>query len=324
MQLQKTPMIRLLRNILRLLRPRQWIKNGAIFVALLFSGQLFDVKSFSEVAEGFFIFCALSSSIYIINDMLDIEKDRIHPFKRYRPLAHNDVPIPLAALLAVILAIGSFVASYFLSPGFFAIAIIYFVLHVLYSLVFKHIEIIDILTLAAGYMLRVYAGEVVSGFHISAWLFLTVISLSLFLAIGKRRSEITLLAHHASAKGQILATRKTLSHYSEKLLDVYLSIFATSTFISYSLFTFLVNPQGVQVVNELIPDDILGTYLQRKWLMITIIPVVYGLMRYLQRIYEKHEGESPERLLFSDRPLLAAVLIYTLLVIFIIYFIKAY
>lgn len=315
-------MKKLLRDILRLLRPRQWIKNGAIFVALIFSGQLFDSTLFLAVAEGFLIFCALSSSIYIINDMLDIEKDRIHPFKRFRPLAHNDVSVPLAAIIAVILAIGSLVASYFVSPGFFAIAVIYLVLHILYSLVFKHIEIIDILTLAAGYILRVYAGEVVSGFHLSAWLLLTVISLSLFLAIGKRRSEITLLAHHA--KGQILETRKTLTHYSEKLLDVYLSIFATSTFISYSLFTFLVNPQGIQMASDFIPDDILGTYLQRKWLMITIIPVVYGLMRYLQRIYENHEGESPERVLFSDRPLLISVLIYTVLVIFIIYFIRAY
>src|SRR6185369_6499183 len=159
--------------------------------------------------------------------------------------------------------------------------------HVLYSLLLQHIEIIDILTLAGGYMLRVFAGEVVAGYHISAWLFLTVIYLSLFLAIGKRRSELTLLAHHA--KGQIISTRKTLSHYSEKLLDVYLSIFATSTFISYSLFTFLVNPQGVQVANEFLQDNILAGYLQRKWLMITIIPVVYGLMRYLQRIYEKQE-----------------------------------
>lgn len=315
-------MITLLRNILRLLRPRQWIKNGALYVALIFSGQLFDLGSFINVSYGFFIFCALSSSIYIINDMLDIQKDQMHPFKRFRPLAHGDVPIPLAAGIATFLAIISITSSYFISPGFFVIAVIYFILHVLYSLVFKHIEIIDILVLAGGYMLRVLAGEVVSGFHISAWLFLTVISLSLFLAIGKRRSEITLLAHHA--KGQIISTRKTLSHYSEKLLDVYLSIFATSTFIAYSLFTFLVNPQGVQFETTLIPDDILGTYLQRKWLMITIIPVVYGLMRYLQRIYEKHEGESPERLLFSDRPLLAAVLIYTLLVIFIIYFVRAY
>ncbi len=315
-------MKKLLRNILRLLRPRQWIKNGALFVALIFSGQLFNPVLFLNVTYAFFIFCALSSSIYVINDMLDIQKDRIHPFKRFRPLAHEDVSVSLAAAIAIALAIFSLVASYFLAPGFFVVAVIYFVLHVLYSLLLKHIEIIDILTLAGGYMLRVFAGEVISGYHISAWLFLTVISLSLFLAIGKRRSELTLLAHHA--KGQVITTRKTLSHYSEKLLDVYLSIFATSTFISYSLFTFLVNPQGVQVSNGIVPDSILAAYLQRKWVMITIIPVVYGLMRYLQRIYEKHEGESPERVLFSDRPLLAATLIYTLLVIFILYVVKAY
>ena len=315
-------MILLLRNILRLLRPRQWIKNGAVFGALIFSGQLFNPTMFITVSYGFFIFCALSSSIYIINDILDVQKDRIHPFKRFRPLANNDLSILSAIIIATILAISSITASYFMPPGFFIIAVIYFALHVLYSLVFKHIEIIDILTLAGGYMLRVLAGEVVSGFHLSAWLFLTVISLSLFLAIGKRRSELTLLAHHA--KNQIISTRKTLSHYTEKLLDVYLSIFATSTFIAYSLFTFLANPQGLQFSTDLIPANFLGSYLQRKWLMITIIPVVYGLMRYLQRIYEKQEGESPERVLFSDRPLLFAVLIYTILVILVIYFIKYY
>ena len=320
MRLPKTPMIKLLRNTLRLLRPRQWIKNGAIFGAIIFSGRLFDLTILQKVSWGFLIFCAISSSIYVINDFFDIKKDRMHPFKRFRPLAHNDVPLRLAAAVAVLLAVGSLIASYFLGPGFFAITIVYFILHVCYSAFLKHIEIIDILTLAGGYILRVFAGEVVSGYHISAWLFLTVISLALFLAIGKRRSELTLLANQT--KEQINTTRKTLSHYTEKLLDVYLSIFATSTFLSYALFAFLVNPKGITFDTNLIPADILGTYLQRKWLMITIIPVVYGLMRYLQRIYEKHEGESPERVLFSDRPLLGSIIIYTVLVILIIYFIK--
>src|SRR5205085_1738394 len=180
------------------------------------------------------------------------------------------------------------ILSYFISPGFFAIALIYFFLHLSYSALLKNIEIIDILALAAGYMLRVYAGEVVSTYHISAWLLLTTISISLFLAIGKRRSELTLLSQQPKAQSMILSTRKTLSHYSEKLLDVYLSIFATSTFISYALFTFLEDPKGLQFQTDLIPADLLGTYLQRKWLMVTIIPVAYGLMRYLQRIYEKH------------------------------------
>src|SRR5258706_1639531 len=139
MQLPKTPMIKLLRDILRLLRPRQWIKNSAIFGALLFSGQLFDGPMFFQVSLGFLIFCALSSSIYIINDMFDIEKDRLHPFKRLRPLANNEIPIPLAMAIAAVLAVGSLVASFFVNPGFFAVAIIYFILHVLYSLFLKHI-----------------------------------------------------------------------------------------------------------------------------------------------------------------------------------------
>ncbi len=180
MQLQKKQMIKLLRNILRLLRPRQWIKNGAIFAALIFSGQLLDTPTLLSVCYGFLIFCALSSSIYVINDMFDVNKDRLHPFKRFRPLAHNDVSLPLAAGIAVVLGAGSLISSYFVAPGFFLIALVYFILHVLYSLFLKHIEIIDILTLAGGYILRVFAGEVLSGFHISAWLFLTVISLSLF------------------------------------------------------------------------------------------------------------------------------------------------
>ena len=310
----------LLRNIFRLLRPRQWIKNFAIFAAILLSGYFFNFQALLNVFYGFIIFCAVSSSIYVINDLFDIKKDRMHPFKKFRPLANNEVPIPLAIAIAIILAVGSIIASYNINAGFFIVTIVYFLLHISYSAFLKHIEIVDILTLAGGYILRVFAGEVVSGFHISAWLFLTVISLSLFLAIGKRRSELTLLSHQGTSS-TIITTRKTLSHYSEKLLDVYLSIFATSTFISYALFTFLENPKGVMFSTDLIPADILGTYLQRKWLMVTIIPVAYGLMRYLQRIYEKHEGESPERVLFSDRPLLAAVIVWTLLVIWIIYFV---
>lgn len=306
------------RDILRLLRPRQWIKNFAIFAALLFSNQLFDLIMIQKVIEGLVIFCAISSAIYVINDILDAEKDRLHPFKKYRPIASGKVTVKAAIIIAVILATSSIIASYFVAPGFFLITVIYFVLHLAYSAYLKHIEIVDILTLAAGYILRVFAGEVVTNSHISAWLFLTVICLSMFLAIGKRRSELTLLSHQPIPQ---LATRKTLSHYSEKLLDIYLSIFATSTFISYALFTFLENPKGLQFNFDLIPADILGTILQRKWLMITIIPVAYGIMRYLQRIYEKHEGESPERLLFSDRPLLISVIIWALSVIILMYFI---
>ena len=309
-----------LRDIFRLLRPRQWIKNFAIFAVFIFSGEILNVNLVSKVCFGFLVFCLISSAIYVINDIFDIKKDRLHPFKKFRPLANGDISKPQAIVIAIILLIISLIGSYLVSPAFFIITLIYFIMQFSYTILLKHIEIIDILTLAGGYILRVIAGEVVTAIHTSAWLILTVIALSLFLAIGKRRSELTLLASRNGT--QALTVRKTLSHYSEKLLDVYLSIFATSTFISYALFTFQENPRGVTLNTDLIPADILGTYLQRKWLMITIIPVAYGLMRYLQRIYEKHEGESPERVLFSDRPLLISVLVWVVMTIGILYFVR--
>ena len=307
-----------LREVLRLLRPRQWLKNFAVFGAITFSGELFNIPILVDVILGFIVFCAISSGIYVINDIFDIEKDKLHPFKKFRPLPSGKISLKEAKLIALTLCVGTLFASYFLTPSFFLITVIYLILNVAYSSVLKNIEIIDILAIAGGYILRVYAGEFVSGFHISVWLLLTTISLSLFLAIGKRRSELTLISQHTSA--QIAATRKTLSHYSERLLDVYASIFATSTFISYALFTFLSNSNN-QITNTILLPDFFPEYLQRKWLMITIAPVVYGLMRYLQDIYERHEGESPERVIFSDKALLASVIIWVVLVITITYFI---
>ena len=252
----------------------------------------------------------------------DIEKDKLHPFKRFRPLAHGDISVNMAIVISGILMASALIGSYFISLPFLAITIIYLLLQLSYSIVLKNIAVIDILALAGGYILRVYASEVVIDYqyHISVWLLLTTISLSLFLAVGKRRRELTLVSQHNSVN--IAAIRKSLSHYSERLLDVYASIFATSTFISYSLFTFLENSQEMQTVsNDILLPNFLPSYLQRKWLMVTIVPVVYGLMRYLQDIYEKHEGESPERVLFSDKSLLATVVIWVLMVFFVVYII---
>lgn len=308
-------------NILRLLRPRQWLKNLAIFAAITFTGQLFDLDVIQKITFGFFILCGLSSAIYIINDIFDVEKDKMHPFKRFRPLAHGDISISNATILAIFLTFFSLLFSFYINPAFFILALIYFLMQFFYSSSLKNIAVLDIMILAIGYILRVYAGEVISGFHISAWLLLTTISLSLFLAVGKRRSELTLISQYTGAK--IQQTRKSLSHYSEKILDVYASVFATSTFITYSLFTFLENPLGFKLSLGVLMPEFLPTFLQRKWLMLTIIPVVYGLMRYIQDVYEKHEGESPERVLFSDKPLLTTVVIWVILVIVIIYFIGA-
>jgi len=306
-------------SLAKLLRPKQWIKNLAVFAAITFAGELFDPLSFQKVFLAFIAFCALSSATYIINDAFDIKKDRLHPFKRFRPLASSAIPVSMALVIAILLIASSMTIALFVNPGFLFLAIIYMTVQLLYSLFLKSIAIVDILAIASGYILRVYGGEFAAGSHISVWLLLTVISVSLFLAIGKRRSELTLLSSNKEVN--IAAVRKTLSHYSERLLDVYASIFATSTFISYSLFTFLENPKGFKLGISVLFPEYLPTFLERKWLMLTIAPVVYGLMRYLQDIYENKEGESPDRVLLSDKPLLITVITWVLLVIGIIYFI---
>lgn len=305
-------------NIFRLLRPRQWVKNLALFAAVTFTGELFNPEATIPVILGFIVFCGVSSASYIINDIIDVKNDRLHPFKKYRPIAHGDISVPFAIILATTLLLTSLTLALFVNIAFFLFVIVYLILQASYSTVLKTITIIDILAIAAGYILRVYGGEFASGYHISVWLLLTTISISLFLAVGKRRSELTLLTANAGAN--IASVRKTLSHYSDKLLDVYAAVFATSTFITYSLFTFLENPGGLTIEfgSIIIPDA--PQFLQRKWLMLTIIPVVYGLMRYLQDIYEKNEGESPEKVLFNDKPLLITIGVWIFMVIFIIYF----
>lgn len=312
-------MIKIAYNTLRLLRPRQWIKNTAVFAAIVFSGNFFEWQIFQKVLFAFIAFCALSSASYIFNDIFDIQKDRLHPFKRFRPLANKTLSIAYALGVSFVLIVFSFLLGFFVNPAFLILGVIYLTIQFFYSTVLKPIAVVDILAIALGYILRVYAGELAGGVHISVWLLLTTISLSLFLAIGKRRSELTLVSQSKSIN--IADVRKTLSHYSERLLDVYASIFATSTFVSYTLFTFLENPRGFNLGLSIFLPDFLPAFFQRKWLMITIVPVVYGLMRYLQDIYEKHEGESPERVLTSDKPLLITVLTWIVLVIAIIYLI---
>lgn len=304
--------------LFKLLRPRQWIKNLALFAAVTFSGQLFNPSTFWQVLMGFSAFCLLSSSTYIINDLLDVHKDRLHPFKRNRPIASGKVSINEAFVLLTVTLGAALILSFYLNWVFFLIAVVYLVLQMLYSLFFKSIAVFDILFIASGYILRILAGASIANFHISVWLLLTTISLSLFLATGKRRSELTLL--QGVKKIKIDEIRKSLSHYSEPLLDSFSAIFATSTFIFYTMFTFLANPTGLQIqIDVLLPEFLPFEFLNRKWLMITIIPVIYGIMRYLQDIYERKEGESPDKVLMSDKSLLGAVISWAFLVIFIIY-----
>jgi len=305
--------------LFKLLRPRQWMKNLALFAAIVFGGSLFNIDALSRVILAFISFCLLASSTYIINDLVDATKDKLHPFKKARPIPSGEVGTQEAIFIFALMIASAFFFANLVGGAFIFFCFLYLGIQFLYSFIFKSIEIFDIFFIAAGYILRVLAGETLVDYHLSVWLLLTTISLSLFLAIGKRRAELTLLKNYTGAR--VVEIRQSLSHYSEPLLDVYTVMFATATAIFYSLFTFLENPGGIRLNLDILMPDFLPGFLHRKWLMITIFPVLYGIMRYLQDIYEKQEGESPERVLLSDRPLLASLIVWGLLVIFIIYFI---
>ncbi len=305
--------------LLKLLRPRQWIKNFALFAGITFSGLLFESEPLTRVSIAFISFCFLSSATYIINDILDVQKDRLHPFKRMRPLASGKVSFVEAGVLCAVILVSALLLAGSLGGLFLFIAIIYLAIQILYSLIFKGVVIFDIFFIASGYILRVLAGGEIVDYHISVWLLLTTVSLSLFLAVGKRRSELTLLRNRKESKIQEI--RQSLSHYSENLLDAYTAIFATTAILFYTMFTFLEHPSGMRISLNFLLPEYLPYYLQRKWLMITILPVIYGIMRYMQDIYEKSEGESPDRVLLADKSLLASVILWVLTVIAVIYFI---
>ena len=302
--------------LFRTIRPRQWLKNLSLYAALIFSGLLFAKGLFGQVTQAIAAFTLLTSAVYILNDLADVKADRLHPFKRQRPIASGALPVPLAVFIMLLLALTGLVWSYVLSYFFFLTCLVYIVLQVGYNAKLKQIPIVDVLVVASGYILRVYGGAFVIEAHMDVWFLLTVISVSLFLAIGKRRSELTLL----KGSGSTEQIRSTLKRYNEQLLDIYTSMFATATWLTYSLFTFN-HPRIVPVGKVLnLMASLPRTLLSEKLLMVTIPFVVYGVMRYLQLIYEKNEGESPERVLLSDEPLMATVVMWGILVVGILYY----
>lgn len=295
-------------------RPRQWIKNLALFAPAVFTGQLINTESVLRVIFGVIIFSLLSSANYLINDILDAKADSLHPFKKRRPIAAGALNKNLAKLVALILIFGGLIWAVQMELFFGISAFVFVILGLLYSFWFKKLILIDVLAIAAGFILRVYAGAVIIDAHVTVWFLLAVSSLSLFLAIGKRRSERTLLQDKAAF------VRKTLLHYPESLLDSLTAVFASSTFLTYALFTFSEPlPQTAPQVLIILGENLPRTFFATKFLMITIPFVVYGLMRYLFLIYEKKEGESPEKILISDKPLLATCILWFLLVLLVIY-----
>lgn len=308
--------------ILRSARPRQWVKNFALYAALVFSGLFFFVPGDSwpyavTVTYAFVVFCLLTSAVYIINDIIDYDSDRQHPVKRRRPIASGKLPIPVATFAAITMLTSVFFMSLWL-PLFFQVLVLgYFLLQVLYALKTKNIAIFDVISIALGFLIRIYAGAVVVNLHMSVWFLLTVVSASLFLAVGKRQSERTLM--EGRGDHTMGDTRVALKRYSQRLLDQYTGMFANATWLTYALFTFQ---------NEVIrPDERFATlygFLPRtlqsqKLLMLTLPFVIIGIMRYLQLVYEDNEGESPERVLWRDKVLFGIVLSFGISVMVVIY-----
>lgn len=285
-------------TLLKAMRPKQWTKNIFVLAALVFDAKLFVSEFLFKSLLAFVLFCAISSAVYLINDLSDIERDRQHPTKRNRPLASGQLAPGLALTVAVLLVAISMPIGYGLDPLFAAIAGIYLLTMVLYSFWLKNIVIIDVLTVAAGFVLRVAAGVVVvKTARFSPWLYLCMVLLALFIAISKRRHELVLLNESANEH------RSIFNEYSLPLLDDMIRMVTACTAMAYSLYTF--SAVGLPPSHAM---------------MLTIPFVLYGLFRYMYLVHIKGEGGEPEDLLLKDRPLSLAVVLWGLAVIIILYF----
>ena len=288
----------LLINIIKEMRVKQYTKNLFIYAATLFSGNIFNLNILRLTTEAFIAFSLVASVVYILNDIVDKEKDKQHPKKCYRPIASGKISVKLAILLICIFLLISFVISCNINIKLSIIMLIYLVMNILYSWKLKHIVIIDIMIIAIGFVLRALAGVVVINSGITAWFILCVFMLSLFLAIGKRRAEMKLFVK--SAKN----TRKVLKQYSVQLLDQLLIIVTAITLTSYSLFAIQMTYAHEYILGE-----------ELSYMMITIPLVVYGMFRYLYLIYIEGLGEAPDEILLKDKYIWMTIVLYIFCVI---------
>jgi 4-hydroxybenzoate polyprenyltransferase len=284
--------------LLESLRPAQWVKNGFVFAALIFSRSLMDWHRTERVALAAVVFCLISGAGYLFNDILDAAEDRQHPVKRLRPVASGRLSVRVAASAAALLALAVLAGAWVLDREFFLVTASYAVLNGLYSLFLKRVMLLDVFVIAAGFVLRVLGGGVVIHVEISAWLIVCTTLLALFLALTKRRHELVLLGRNASNHRPILA------HYSPYFLDQLIGIVTASTVMSYALYTLSGD------VNAKFPG---------KRLELTIPFVLFGIFRYLYLVHQTSEGGNPTRLLLTDRVLLAVVLMWAAVVVLVIY-----
>jgi 4-hydroxybenzoate polyprenyltransferase len=285
-------------SLLRSLRPGQWTKNLLVFAGLIFGLRMFEPAAVATAVAAFVIFCGLSGVVYLVNDLKDRDTDRQHPLKRHRPLAAGTLPVSVAVAAAIVLTAASLAGALAINRSFAVVAVAYLALQTLYSGVLKHIVILDVLTIAIGFVLRAIAGAVAIDVAISHWLFVCTILLALFLGLAKRRHELVLLA------GGAISHRPILSEYSAYLLDQMIAVVTASTLIAYIFYT--ISPETEQKF---------GT----AWLGLTIPFPLYGIFRYLYLVHKREGGGSPADLLLNDRPLLTCVTLWVAAVVLIIY-----
>jgi 4-hydroxybenzoate polyprenyltransferase len=285
-------------NLLRSLRPAQWTKNLVVFAGLLFGLKLFDAGAVLQATAAALVFCVLSGVVYLVNDIMDREADRRHPLKAKRPIAAGHLPVGVAAAAAAVLAAGALAGAFWLHAGFGGVAVGYLLLQLAYSGPLKHIVIIDVLTIAMGFVLRAVAGAVVINVPIGHWLLVVTILLALFLALSKRRHELVLLANGA------VEHRRILGEYSPYLLDQMIGVVTASTLIAYTFYS--ISPETV----EKFGTDGLG---------LTVPFALYGIFRYLYLVHLREGGGSPTEMLLTDTPLLVCVALWALAVVVILY-----
>ncbi|UCC65047.1 MAG: decaprenyl-phosphate phosphoribosyltransferase [Anaerolineae bacterium] len=283
--------------LLQTMRPKQWAKNIFIFGALVFDKKLFEPAFFLRTLAAFVMFCLLSSTVYIINDLGDIEKDRQHPIKRHRPLASGRLMPSVALGAAIGFLVVLFPLAFFLDEWFGVIALAYLVNNLLYTYWLKNVVIVDVLSIAAGFVMRVGAGAaVIPTQRFSPWIYVCMTLLALFLGFGKRRHELALLASDANNH------RRVLDDYSLRFLDEMMGVVTASTVMAYAIYTF--SAEGLPPNHSM---------------MLTVPFVLYAVFRYLYLIHVRGEGGAPEEILLGDLPFLVDVTLWGILVIVLIY-----
>lgn len=286
------------RALVRSLRPHQWTKNLVVFAALAFSKHLFDATLFLRSLAAFAIFCALSGTVYLVNDIVDLERDRIHPLKRLRPLASGALGVGTARAAAFVLGLAALGTALGLGLAFAAVSAAYLALNLCYSLKLKELAIVDVLALSMSFVARAVAGAVAIGVHFSEWLLMCTILLALFLSLAKRRHEIVSLSGNASDH------RRSLADYSPYLLDQMIAVVTASCVMSYALYT-----TARETVERFATDRLIWT-----------LPfVLYGIFRYLYLVHQREQGGSPTDVLLTDRPLLVNLALWAAAIVAIVY-----